>query len=98
MNQAILACALPAVYRHKTQHKDKSLVSMYTNLSDKDIVISPNQLIANGSMIFEEKAKPNVNIVKKGVRDPAVTERIWADLKLNESEILQKNENVRKMV
>ena len=39
--------ALPAVYRHKTQQKDKSLFIMYTNLSDKDVIISPNQLIAH---------------------------------------------------
>ena len=62
----------------------------YTNLSDKDVVISPNQLITYGSMIFENKSKPFINVVKKGVKDPAVTERIWAELKLNENKILQK--------
>ena len=44
--------ALPAMYCHKTQQKDKSLVIMYTNLSEKEIIISPTQLTAHGSMIF----------------------------------------------
>ena len=86
------------MYRHKTQQKDKSLVIMYTNLSEKDVIISPNQLIAHGSMIFENKTKPVVNVVKNGVKDPAVTERIWAELKLNENKILQENVNVKNMV
>jgi len=98
LDEGLLDGALPAVYRHETQHKDKSLVIMYTNLSDQDVIISPNQLIANGSMIFENKSKPVVNVVKKGVKDPAVTERIWAGLKLNENKILQENLNVKKMV
>ena len=42
-------------------------------------------------MIFEKKSKTNINVVKKGVKDPAVTERIWAELKLNENKILQEN-------
>ena len=66
---------------------------MYTNLSDKDVIILPNQLIAHGSMIFENKSKPVVNVVKKGVKDLVVTERIWAELKLNENKILQENVN-----
>ena len=91
LDEGLLDGALPVVYRHKTQQKDKSLVIMYTNLSKKDIIISPNQLIAHGSMIFENKTKPVVNVIKKGVKDPVVTERIWAELKLNENKILQEN-------
>ena len=34
--------ALPAVYRHKTQQKDKSLFIMYTNLSVTDSFPTPN--------------------------------------------------------
>ena len=98
LDEGLLDGALPAVYRHETQHKDKSLVIKYTNLSDQDVIISPNQFIANGSMNFESKSKPVVNVVKKGVKDPAVTERIWAGLKLNENKILQENLNVKKMV
>ena len=98
LDEGVLDGALPAVYRHKTQHKDKSLVIMYTNLSEQDIVISPNQLIGHGSMIFEHKSKPDMNVVKKWVEDPAVTERIWAELKLNENKILQENPNVKNMV
>ena len=49
-------------------------------------------------MIFESKSKPVVNDVKKGVKDPAVTERIWAELKLNENKILKENLSVKKMV
>ena len=94
VDDELLDRALPAVYRHKTLHKDKSLVIMYTNLSDKDIVISPNQLIGHGSMLLDNKSKPNINVVKKGVKDPAVTERIWAELKLNENKILQENPNI----
>ena len=32
-------------------------------------------------MLYEDKSKLNINVVKKGVKDPAVTERIWAELK-----------------
>ena len=39
LDEGLLDGALPAVYRHKTLHKDKSLVIMYTNLSDQDIII-----------------------------------------------------------
>ena len=53
LDEELLDGALPVVYRHKTQQKDKSLVIMYANLSDKDVIISPNQLIAHGSMISE---------------------------------------------
>ena len=42
LDDELLDGALPAVYKHKTQHKDKSLVVMYINLSDQDIIISPN--------------------------------------------------------
>ena len=52
LDEGLLDGALPAVYRHKTQQKDKSLVIIYTNLSEKVIIISPNQLIAHSSMIF----------------------------------------------
>ena len=90
LEEGLLDGALPAVYRHKTLQKDKSLVIMYTNLSEQDIIISPNQLIGHGSMLFENKSKLDVNIVKKGVKDPVVTERIWAELKLNENKICKK--------
>ena len=32
------------------------------------------------------------------MKDSALTERIWAELKLNENKILQENVNVRNMV
>ena len=98
LDEGLLDGALPAVYRHKTQHKDKSLIIMNTNLSDQDDNMSPNRLIANGSMNFETKSKPAVNVVNTGVKDLAVMERIWADLKLNENKILQANPNVKKLV
>ena len=98
LDKGLLDGALPAVYHHKTLQKDKSLVIMYTNLSDQDIIILPNQLIGHGFMLFENKSKPVVNVVKKGVKDPVVTERIWVELKLNENKILQENLNVKKMV
>ena len=71
---------------------------MYINLSDKDVNILPNQLIASGSMIFESKSMSKVNVINTGVKDPAVTEKIWADLKLNENKNLQANPNVKKLV
>ena len=49
-------------------------------------------------MIFESKSKSKVNVIKTGVKDPAVTERIWADLNLNENKILQANPNVRNLL
>ena len=94
LDEGLLEGALPAVYKHRTQHKDKSLVIMYANLSDKDLVISPNQLIGHGSMLFESKSKSKVNVIKKGVKDPAVTEKIWADLKLHKNKILNENTNI----
>ena len=42
LDDELLGGALPAVYRHKTLHKDKSLVIMYTNWSEQDIIISQN--------------------------------------------------------
>ena len=98
LDDELLDGALPVVYRHKTQQKDKPLVIVYVNLSDKDVIISPNQLIAHGSMISENKTKPIINVLNKGVKDPAVTDRIWAELKLNENKILQENVTVRNMV
>ena len=98
LNEDLLDGALPVVYHHKTQQKDKSLIIMYANLSDKDVIISPNQLIAHGSMISENKTKPVINVVNKGVKDPAVTDRIWAELKLNENKILRENVTVKNMV
>ena len=98
LDEELLDGALPVVYRHKTQQKDKSLIIVYANLSDKDVIISPNQLIAHGSMISENKTKPAINIVNKGVKDPAVTDRLWAELKLNENKILQENVTVKNMV
>ena len=49
-------------------------------------------------MLYEDKSKLNINVVKKGVKDPAVTERIWAELKLNDNKILQENPSIRKMM
>ena len=71
---------------------------MYVNLSEQEIIISPNQLTSHGSMLHEAKSKPKVNVIKKGVKDPLVTEKIWADLKLNDNKILQENANIRPML
>ena len=49
-------------------------------------------------MLYEDKSKLNINVVKKGVKDPVVTERIWAELKLNDNKILQENPSIRKMM
>jgi len=49
-------------------------------------------------MISENKSKPVINVVNTGVKDPAVTDRIWAELKLNENKILQENVTVKNMV
>ena len=98
LKEGLLDGALPAVYKHKTQSKDKSLCIMYVNLSDKYLIISPNQLIGHGSMLLQSKSKPKVNVVKQGVKDPAITEKIWAGLKLNENIILNENTNIRQML
>ena len=50
---------------------------MYANLYEQNIIISPNQLNGYGSMLYEAKSKANINVVKKGVKDPVVTEKIW---------------------
>ena len=49
-------------------------------------------------MISENKTKPVINVVNKGVKDPVVTDRIWAELKLDENKILQENVTVKNMV
>jgi len=98
LDEGLLDGALLTVYKHRTQHKDKSLVIVYINLSDQDLIISPNQLIGHGLMLFESKAKSKVNDIKQGVKDPAVTERIWADLKLNDNKILQENASIKQMM
>ena len=49
-------------------------------------------------MIFENKSKPMINVFKKGVKAPAVTERIWAELKLNENKILRENVKIKNLL
>ena len=49
-------------------------------------------------MLFESKSKSKINVIKKGVKDPVVTEKIWADLKLNENKILNKNASIKQML
>ena len=49
-------------------------------------------------MISENKTKPVINVVNKGVKDPVVMDRIWAELKLDENKILQENVTVKNMV
>ena len=47
-------------------------------------------------MCSEKKSsKPMVNVVKPDTIDPAVTEKLWKDLKLDENEILKKNPKVK---
>ena len=81
--------AVPAVYKHKNMQKAKCLSILYVNLNDIDITISKGQLVGHGSMCSEKKSgKPVVNVVKPDTIDPAVTEKLWADLKLEDNEIL----------
>ena len=83
--------AVPAVYKHKNMQKAKCLSILYVNLNEVDITISKGQLVGHGSMCSEKKSsKPVVNVVKPDTIDPAVTEKLWNDLKLEENEILKK--------
>ena len=84
--------AVPAVYKHKNMQKAKCLSILYVNLNEIDITISKGQLVGHGSMCSEKKSsKPVVNVLKPDTIDPAVTEKLWKDLKLDENEILKKN-------
>ena len=88
--------AVPAVYKHKTQQKAKCLSILYVNLNDNDLTISKGQLVGHGSMCSEKKSsKPVVNVLKPQTIDPAVTEKLWKDLRLDENEILKKNPKVK---
>ena len=78
--------AVPAVYKHKNLHKAKCLTILYVNLHETDVTISKGQLVGHGSMCFEKKSsKPVVNVLKPNTIDPAVTAKLWKDLKLDES-------------
>lgn len=88
--------AVPAVYKHKNMQKAKFLSILYVNLNEIDITISKGQLVGHGSMCSEKKSsKPMVNVVKPDTIDPAVTEKLWHDLKLEDNEILKKNPKVK---
>ena len=88
--------AVPAVYKHKNMQKAKCLTILYVNLNDNDLTISKGQLVRHGSMCSEKKSsKPVVNVLKPETIDPAVTEKLWKDLRLDENEILKKNPKVK---
>ena len=88
--------AVPAVYKHKNMQKAKFLSILYVNFNEIDITISKGQLVGHGSMCSEKKSsKPMVNVVKPDTIDPAVTEKLWNDLKLEDNEILKKNPKVK---
>ena len=81
--------AVPAFYKHKNMQKAKCLTFLYVNLNDSDVTISKDQLVGHGSMCSEKKSsKPVVNVLKPDTIDPAVTEKLWKDLKLEDNEIL----------
>ena len=83
--------AVPAVYKHKTQEKDKLLTILYVNLNETDLTISQGQLVGHGSMCSVQKSsKPVINVIKPGTQDPTVTDKLWRDLKLDKNEILKK--------
>ena len=85
--------AVPAVYKHKNLQKAKCLTILYVNLNETDLIISKGQLVGHGSMCSEKKSsKPVVNVLKPDTIDPAVTAKLWKDLKLNENEVLKKKQ------
>ena len=58
------------------------------NLNETDLTISKCQLVGHGSMCSEKNSsKPVVNVLKPETIDPAVTEKLWKDLKLDENEV-----------
>ena len=90
--------AFPAVYKFKNQQKAKCLSILYVNLNDSDLTISKGQLVGHGSMCSEKKSsKTVVNILKPNTIDPAVTAKLWKDLKLDENEVLRKNPKIAKL-
>ena len=81
--------AVPAVYKHKNQQKAKCLTILYVNLNENDLTISKGQLVGHGSMCSEKKSsKPVVNVLKPDTIDPAITEKLWNNLILDEKEFL----------
>ena len=90
-----LGRAVPAV---KTQQKDKLLTILYFNLNENDLTISKGQLVSHGLMCLVQKSsKPIVNVLKPSTHDPAVTAKLWKDLKLDENEVLKKNPKISKL-
>ena len=90
--------AVPAVYKHKNQKKAKCLTILYVNLNENDLTISKGQLVSHGSMCSEKKSsKPVINVLKPDTIDPAVTAKLWKDLRLDENEVLNKNPKVKNL-
>ena len=79
------------MYKHKTHEKDKLLTILYFNLNETDLILTPGQIIAHGSMCSVQKSKSVINVVKPSTPNPAVMQRLWTELKLDENEILNKN-------
>ena len=81
--------AVSGIYRHKNRQNDKYLNILYCNLSENCIVFG--EVIAHGSMCLVEKTPKDVviNAVKPGIKSKTVTDKLWADLKLKNNEILK---------
>jgi len=62
--------AVLGIYRHKNRQNDKYLNILYCNLSENCIVLTPGEIIAQGSMCSVEKTPKNVviNAVKPGIK------------------------------
>ena len=71
---------MAAVYRHKTQEKDKFLTILYSNLSENSVILTPGEMIAHGLMCSAGRVnKPVLNAVKPNVNSKTVTDKLWKD-------------------
>lgn len=65
------------MYRHKTQAKAKYVTILYTNLSKNNIIITPGQILAHGSMCCSwKKDKSLINAVKTENKNKTVTDQL----------------------
>ena len=98
MEEGSLDGAVSGIYRHKNLQKDKYLNILYCNLSENCIVLTPGEIIAHGSMCSVKKTPKNVviNAVKPGFKSKTVTDKLWADLKLEDNEILKQVPEISK--
>jgi len=67
-------------------------------LSENCIVLTPGEVVVHGSMCSVEKTPKDVviNAVKPGIKSKPVTDKLWADLNLENNEILKQVPEISK--